>query len=525
MAVLPFTSTSPIPTPDSRATIKQVLALTMPESVAELAFYLRTHLGYALPSRPACPDHDAPLTFLAEAFFHDRPDILEREGLRSVSKAIVMGSRKSGKTLVLALLHLLNSLFKPGCYTTHVGATHTQGNRCYQYFTRFLTLPQFAHVFRSSLISLTRLKNGSTVEILSGSVKSVSGPTPQKLSIDEFDQWDYDIFQTALQMTVPTPDITAQSFLVSTRYSAHGLLSRVLPEAQDQGYTVYRWCEWDTMQSCKSCDPACPLHTWTNPLTGELEPLCRQRLLHSTGFRPLSDLLDKFTSSDPMVWAVQRNLANPSAAGLIFDTFDDHVHIRPSPAEASSWPTTAGVDWGYADPAVILVGAWSPSGDLFIIDELYATRLTPDLLRQKAQDFLAVYGLLAFYADPSEPGSIEHWRASGLPCEPASRHQILDGISAIRLRLRDANGLATLFIDPRCTHLLSALRSYKYSAEGEQPAKRQDDHPIDALRYLLQAGPPPTFTGYTIPIDYATYRHDRLSTPDAYPYLTKEHST
>jgi len=478
----------------------------MPESVAELAAYVRAHFGITLPPTPACPDHDAPLTFLAEAFFYDFPDILIREGLRTVPKAIVMGSRKSGKTLLMSILHMLNSTFKPNCYTTHVGATQVQGHRCYQYFTNFLTRPVFAHSYKNSLISMTKFYNGSTVEILSGSTKSVSGPTPQKLSVDEFDQWDYDTYQTAIQMTVPTPNIKAQTWLISTRYTATGLLARTLPDATTQGFTVYRWCEWDTAKPCRVCRQDCPLHTWHNPYTDQLEPLCQQRLLHTSGFRPLADILDKYTTSDPRTWAVQRNLANPSAGGMIFDSWADEVHVRPTPLEATTWPATAGVDWGYADPAVILVARWAPSGDVWITHELYASRLSPDALALEAIDVTAAHNILIFHADPSEPASIEHWRLRQLPIYPAASHTILDGITAVRLRLRDANGRATIFIDPACTNLIRSIKEYKQSKEGEQPAKHQDDHAIDALRYVLQAGPPALTTGVTVQLTMADYR-------------------
>jgi hypothetical protein len=78
--------------------------------------------------------------------------------------------------------------------------------------------------------------------------------------------------------------------------------------------------------------------------------------------------------------------------------------------------------------------------------------------------------------------------------------------TAIRLRLRDANAVPTFFIDPSCTHLISAMKSYKPSHDGEAPAKRQDDHPIDALRYLLTAGPPATSTGAVISLSIDEYR-------------------
>jgi hypothetical protein len=62
---------------------------------------------------------------------------------------------------------------------------------------------------------------------------------------------------------------------------------------------------------------------------------------------------------------------------------------------------------------------------------------------------------------------------------------IVDGLEKIRAALKPAAGRPTLFVHPRCRHLIRALGSYHYAPGGsELPVKDgEHDHLIDALRY------------------------------------------
>lgn len=492
----------------------QALAFTMPRSVDELDWYLRAHLGVKLARRAACPEHDAPLTFLAEAFFYDFPQILEAEGLREVPNAAVLGSRKSGKTYTLSLLHLLNSLFKPGCQTGHVAPSAVQGQHAYAYLRSFSLREPYDLAIGRSIASETSFVNGSLVSVFTGSVKSVSGPTKQKLSVDEFDQWEWESLQTALQMLTPAEGIRTQTWLASTRYTGDGLWSQMLDEDQvtgrdRHGFTIYQWCEWDTAQPCQTCDPDCPLFAWHNPITEKDEPLCGGRLLNADGFRPVKDIIETFRRSDPVTWAVQRRCDVPGAGATLLDSFDPATHVRSAPSGAQAWPASAGVDWGYADPAVILVGLWAPDGTLWLVDLYYHRRVAPSAHLAAAQELMAKWSIRRFTADPSQPGTIQEWRSAGLPIAPAERRQIADGLAAVRLRLRDTSGKATLFVDPRCADLIREIRAYK-ARTGDTPATGQDDHALDALRYLETAGAPYAASGHVVELTPEDYRHAEI---------------
>lgn len=69
------------------------------------------------------------------------------------------------------------------------------------------------------------------------------------------------------------------------------------------------------------------------------------------------------------------------------------------------------------------------------------------------------------------------------------RHQtsrIVEGVERVRAELRPAEGEPRLYVHPRCTRLIAALKSYRYASGGsELPIKDgTHDHLIDALRYF-----------------------------------------
>jgi len=305
---------------------KQALSLRCPKNPEELWHYIALFFGIRLARNPVWPGNDAPFTFLAEAFFYDFPEVLKKHSLRKVRNALVIGSRKSGKTMLLAILHFLNSRFKAGCSTCHLGAIHIQGKRAYEYFKDFISRDTNSQLVSHSVQSYTLFKNKSRVEILSGTEKSVAGPTAQKLSVDEFDLWDLKTLETSFQILSPKEGVSSQIWLVSTRYSPFGLVNKFLEKASSRGFTVYRWNEFDVAEPCRTCvGEDCPLYAWNNPFTDDFELLCGGKLLRSDGHRPKDDIIAQYLSSDPRTWATQRLLLAPSLGDLVYPEFDKTV--------------------------------------------------------------------------------------------------------------------------------------------------------------------------------------------------------
>ena len=151
----------------------------------------------------------------------------------------------------------------------------------------------------------------------------------------------------------------------------------------------------------------------------------------------------------------------------------------------------AGVDFGYINPAVMLVIAIDNDDIFYVLDELYKSGLTIKELIAKGLELKGKYNIEMFFADPSQPAYIREMNNEGLYTIPA-KNDILPGISAVSEKLKiKGNGKPSLFIDKKCKHLIHELENYKYAekngsggAYAEIPVKK-DDHACDALRYAV----------------------------------------
>ena len=163
-------------------------------------------------------------------------------------------------TLNVAILNFLDLFFKPGCEIASAGATLDQASRCYSYFEDFLTRPWFerftdrykkkvGHDFVIRTIQKeTLFHTGSKLEILTGSEKGLRGPHPHKARLDEIDEMEWSLIQTALSMTRSADGIKSQNVFTSTRQKEHGPMQKLLDEAKGKGIEIYEWNIWEAVQ-------------------------------------------------------------------------------------------------------------------------------------------------------------------------------------------------------------------------------------------------------------------------------------
>jgi len=75
------------------------------------------------------------------------------------------------------------------------------------------------------------LTNGSNLHILTASPKSVRGPHPQKLKLDEIDEFEDRIFEATLLIPKSAKGIRASTHIYSTMHRAYGLMNTVITDA------------------------------------------------------------------------------------------------------------------------------------------------------------------------------------------------------------------------------------------------------------------------------------------------------
>lgn len=179
--------------------------------------------------------------------------------------------------------------------------------------------------------------------------------------------------------------------------------------------------------------------------------------------------------------------------GQVYDEFSFKHHVVSTiPAADQFVEKRAGVDWGFRNPGVVLVGARDKDNVWWIIHEEYAAGLQikpPPEHDNWTKRFMRIAkehrpGL--WLCDTADPENISAMRAAGVPVKDADKH-VLKGIESVAkaLHVRDGIG-AGLRIHKSCAHLIEEIQSYQWreSSNNEEPEK-ENDHCMDALRYLI----------------------------------------
>ncbi len=348
--------------------------LTPEQQNDELHIWIKENLGYDIPRKKVCPDHQAPFDFLSDLYF-------ER-----VTSAIAIANRGGSKTMISAILHLLNSLFKPGCESAQVGAVEQQAQRAYGNLKVLLKRhgkvdvhDQHPMVTRSIQRS-TEFTNGSILEVLIGTPEGVNGPHPQKVGTDEAELMELQIYQESRNMSQSKKSedgevtIMAQDWVTSTRKRAHGMMQMLLDEnieaeraGADPPYTVYTWCVFESaapVPNCQVANPGCDSPcscdrvmkgVWDDGSPRRFNEICNGRLAQSGGYLDLHDLHKTFRSTNQETYDAQQLCDKPETAGLVFPTFEKSRHgikwWEPDPDYGKIYQ---GVDWGTTNPAAVV---------------------------------------------------------------------------------------------------------------------------------------------------------------------------
>ncbi len=210
----------------------------------ELWYSLRDQTGIEIPRITVCPGHVAPFTAFADAFF-------------SRSRNVVWHASRglAGKSVMLAALAFMCGV-EQGAAVNLLGGSGEQSQRVHGYMTGDDTnLPRTfwghygapRHLLRTDPTKKeTRLTNGGRIVVLQASTRSVRGPHPQKLLLDECDEMSKEIYAAASGQTMSARGIPAQTVMSSTHQYADGTFTEILRRAAEREWPVYTWCYKET---------------------------------------------------------------------------------------------------------------------------------------------------------------------------------------------------------------------------------------------------------------------------------------
>ncbi|OHB80331.1 MAG: hypothetical protein A2Z25_00360 [Planctomycetes bacterium RBG_16_55_9] len=492
--------------------------LEKPLTKKELGLYVKTYLGIDVPSRSLCEDHHSPMDYLWYSFSEQRATKAQRHkacpepfdsaqgklrrreknknnlvpsclrGYPPSGDCIVWANRGGGKTLIAAIVTLLDSLFKPGCETRILGGSGEQARRMYEYLAHFINRGFDRHLEGPLLKSRCLFKNGSRVEVLTQSPTSVRGQHVQKLRCDELELFDADVFNAAHFTTHSTDEIRASMELLSTMHRPYGLMQKVVRRAKEHGTPVFKWCLWEVIEKCRgrSCSQ-CPLSSD-----------CRGKAKRASGHLRIDDVIAQMRRSSRAGWEAEMLCLKPSLENIVFAEFKESEHVADIRYDPQL-PLYRSIDFGYVNPFVCLWLQTDSAGGVRVIDEYVRTRATvsENAHQVRVMTPCPAERVAATFCDPAGgarnsitgTSEIRELRACGIAARGRTT-RILDGVEQIRRALRAGDGKSGFRVSPKCVRLIEALQCYHYPEDptvpNETPFKDGIfDHPIDALRYFF----------------------------------------
>lgn len=143
-----------------------------------------------------------------------------------------------------------------------------------------------------------------------------------------------------------------------------------------------------------------------------------------------------------------------------------------------------GLDFGFAkDPAALIHTAYDRKRNrIYVLDEIYETGLTNDVL---AKRILSLIGKQVVFADSAEPKSIAELRNFGVNIRAVKKGKDSVNFGIQWLQRQE------IIVDVRCQNTINELRKYKWKEDANGnplpiPVDR-DNHLMDALRYAYES--------------------------------------
>lgn len=204
----------------------------------ELLDFVETVWGVHIPAVQVCEHHVAPARAFCDAYFARSP------------VSVWHGSRGfAGKSFLLALLSLTEAVTLKADVNL-LGGSGEQSKRILTYMDEFwksINAPR--EILASDPTSRqTRLTNGATIQALMASQRSVRGPHPQRLRLDEIDEMDIALLDAAMGQTLSKPGVLSQTVMSSTRQYADGTMTEMLKRAAENSWPIYEWCYRETLE-------------------------------------------------------------------------------------------------------------------------------------------------------------------------------------------------------------------------------------------------------------------------------------
>lgn len=209
----------------------------LPQTDDELYWLIRALWGVTIPRNSVCPDHIAPFEAFADAYFGRDGTISLWHGSRGLS----------GKSFALSILGLTKA-YLLGSDVNLLGGSLAQSANIHEHMRSAMdndAAPREMIVQEGT--QLIRLTNKARIRPLTASQKTVRGPHPPFLLLDEIDEMDIDILNAALGQPMPQinylgEEIKPYTVLCSTWQNPDGTFTEIKRRFEERNLPIKTWC-------------------------------------------------------------------------------------------------------------------------------------------------------------------------------------------------------------------------------------------------------------------------------------------
>jgi hypothetical protein len=488
-----------------------------PKTAQQLKRWIRDYTGIKIPDKAVCPGHNSPWECF-EAIHLKRPSV-----------ALILGSRGSGKSFLSALDTHLTSRWDPDHGTRILGGSKAQSVQIYHALRNIAT--RFEGKKGGDSESIAKLRkdgatyvNGSEVEILAASPTSVRGPHVPSLKLDEVDEIDTDIRESAMGMCMgrkadrkkKQAKMDASVIMTSTCHKVNGPMAKLIEQAESGAFPLYTMCAFEVLERCptersgpkvdsgyEKC-PDCALARYCLDVPPGTEPKAKR----SNGHYPIHSLIQKLILTGTRVFEADYLCKSSSSEAAWFPDFKPKTHVSEKAEFDSRYDVHLAVDTGVFTGAVLfqVVPAQNSEGAVEEIhvfaDYLAEARSAEANARAIREVAIARCNGMFRYAttDPAGnsrnavgPTVLAEYARSGLILNAWPHSKVADSLALLESFISPSVGSSQLLVHPRCVGLTEALQCYRRAKRAGQWLDRPEDpqHPfedlIDALRGGLRA--------------------------------------
>jgi phage terminase large subunit len=178
-------------------------------------------------------------------------------------------------------------------------------------------------------------------------------------------------------------------------------------------------------------------------------------------------------------------------SGMVYYNFERDNHVAPL-NNINTADIHCGMDFGFTPMSVAI--SVIQNNAIYFVDEISINKtnteeICDELKRRYPTSRITIYPDAAGRQRKSSAGGktdISILQNAGFRvCAKMANPPIRDRVNAVNSKLKNAQGLRTIFIDPKCKQIIKSLESMQYKPNSSIIDNNENTHMADAVGYLV----------------------------------------